>query len=376
MSKLLAIGLMSGTSLDGIDACLGEIEEKENGKAIFKILKFVTMPYDKEVKQLLAKNLNLNTASLNEISGLNFEIGNLSVKAIDLLLKDTDYNYKDISFVASHGQTIWHDPDCKFYKVPSTLQIGEASIISEKTGIKVISNFRSKDIAAGGCGAPLVPFALDYLYRTKKENICFHNIGGIANLAYLPKDDSDIIAFDTGPGNCLIDYYMNLYYGQSYDDGGSVALKGMVIKPIIDYLLNDDYYKLIPPKSTGKEKYSRAFCEQIRKDLNFDDYAKEDIVSTITELTVKTMISSYKYVGKIDKLIVTGGGAHNNYIMRRLAEELDFPVLKGSDANIDEDSLEALSFIVLGYHTLKQLTSNVPSVTGAKKKVVLGSITY
>ena len=169
---------------------------------------------------------------------------------------------------------------------------------------------------------------------------------------------------------------MNLYYGQSYDDGGSIALKGMVIKPIIDYLLNDDYYKLIPPKSTGKEKYSKEFCEQIRKVLNFDDYAIEDIISTITELTVKTMISSYKYVGKIDKLIVTGGGAHNNYIMRRLAEELNFPVLKGTDANIDEDSLEALSFIVLGYHTLKQLPSNVPSVTGAKKKVVLGSITY
>ena len=199
---MLAIGLMSGTSLDGVDAALVEIQE---GKS-FELLKYVLLPYEKTFKEKIMKNLSDETAKLSEICSLNFELGYKFKEAVDLLLEDTQFNYSDIEFVASHGQTIWHNPKQNGNIVPSTLQIGEASVISTLTNIKVVSNFRTADIVAGGEGAPLVPMSEYMLFRKEDKNVVLQNIGGIGNLTYLKKDCSldEVVAFDTGPGNVIL----------------------------------------------------------------------------------------------------------------------------------------------------------------------------
>jgi anhydro-N-acetylmuramic acid kinase len=379
---MLAIGLMSGTSLDGVDAALVEILD---GK--FNLLKFVTLPYEKEFKSKIMRNLSDETAKLSEISSLNFELSYKFVEGIDLLLEGTNYKYSDIEFVASHGQTIWHDPKGDKYpkdrifltkQVPSTLQIGSASYINYKTGIKVISNFRVKDICAGGEGAPLVPFSEYYLYKSDEKNIVFQNIGGISNLTYIKKQSkiSDIISFDNGVGNIMIDYFVNKYFDLPYDKDGEIALSGKVISEIFEYLLKDEYIYLDYPKSTGREKFSSEYMEDLATKLNFHKYNKKDIITTISEFTAYGISYSYNNLIKdIDLAIISGGGSHNKYIMKRLKEMTGIDVISGDEAGINSDAKEALAFVVLGYRTINKESSNVPSATGAKEEVILGDIT-
>lgn len=372
---MLAIGLMSGTSLDGMDAILVEIKNDK-----FIPLKFVTLPYTEDFKKLLMRNLSDDTAKLSEISSLNFKIGEISVEAIDLLLKDTKYKYQDIEYVASHGQTIWHDPkgvkSC--IHTPSTLQIGEASVISYKTGIKTISNFRSMDVASGGEGAPLVPYSEYMLFKSDDKNIVLQNIGGIGNLTYLKKGAKidEVYSFDTGPGNIMIDYFVNKYYSLPYDKNGDIANSGMVINEVFNYLLKDEFITKTPPKSTGREQYSKEYMEQMAKELEFDKYDKADIICTITEFTAYTISYQYlNFIKDIDLVVVSGGGSHNKYIMRRIEELTNIKTITGEEFGIDSDSKEALAFVILGYQTLHNLPSNVISATGAKDYVILGNIT-
>ncbi len=369
---MIAIGLMSGTSLDGVDAALVNIEE---GK--FNLLKFVTYNYPKEFKEKLKKNLSKDFARLDEISSLNFELGKYFIFAIDELLKDTEYKYRDVDFVASHGQTIWHAPSDL---IPSTLQIGEVAVIVAKTNITCISNFRVMDVACGGEGAPLVPISEYMLYTSKDKNIIMQNIGGIGNLTYLPKNCElqDVVAFDTGPGNVMIDYFVNKYYNLPYDDAGRIASSGKTIHKILDDMLNLDLFiKKSPPKSTGRELYSATFMEEISEKYNFSKYKKEDIINTITEFTIQTIAYNYKkFISGYDLVIVSGGGSHNNYIIKRLNETLKKSVVTGNDFGIDSDAKEALAFVVLGYLTLNNKFGNVKQVTGASRDAVLGSITY
>lgn len=370
---MLAIGLMSGTSLDGVDAALVLIEND-----VFKLVDFITLPYTIEFRNKLKRNLNDDSAKLSEICSLNFELGYVFIQAIDMLLTKNDLVYKDIEFVCSHGQTIWHSPHSE---VPSTLQIGEGQVISTITGIKVISNLRVADIVAGGEGAPLVPY-FEYLYFKKYSlNIILQNIGGIGNLTYLKKDGDvkDVFAFDTGPGNVIIDYFMNKYYQVPFDKDGMIASSGDVINNIFDYFKNDDYLVKTPPKSTGRELYSQGNLERIAKGLDFDKYDKADIITTVTEYTVYSIVYHYrKYIKTFDKVIVSGGGAHNKYIMRRLNEELDNKVSDAdefTEINNFSDAKEAFAFAVLGYLSLTNRCGNVISATGAKYPVVLGQIT-
>ncbi|MFA6661992.1 MAG: anhydro-N-acetylmuramic acid kinase, partial [Bacilli bacterium] len=308
---MLAIGLMSGTSLDGVDAALVETEG-------FKLIKFITLNYDDEFKQKIARNLNDRTATLREISTLNFELSNWFVKAIDKLLDETEYTYNDIGFVSSHGQTVWHDPQGI---VPSTLQLGDASVIAYKTKIPVVNNFRPMDIAAGGEGAPLVPFSEYYLYSSKTKNIVMQNIGGISNLTYLKAGGTidDILSFDEGVGNIMIDYFTKKYFNMPYDEGGKIALSGKINNGLLQYLKEDEFVLKMPPKSTGRERYNYSFMEEIAKKFNFDSLDKKDIVTTITEFTVYGIDYNYKkYLKNIDVIVINGGGSHNTYIMKRL----------------------------------------------------------
>ncbi|HOE07041.1 MAG TPA: anhydro-N-acetylmuramic acid kinase AnmK [Bacilli bacterium] len=368
-----AIGLMSGTSLDGVDASLVNIENEK-----FTLIKFVTLPYEEDFKKKIMRNLSDETAKLSEICSLNFELGYQFVVAIDLLLEGTPYQYEDIDFVASHGQTIWHNPHHQAGLVPSTLQIGDASVIANKTGIKTISNFRTADMVVGGEGAPLVPMSEYMLFHSDEKNMLLQNIGGISNLTYLPKGCSidEVIAFDCGPGNVMIDYFTSKYFQKPYDDGGKIALSGKVIKAIFDELKKDDFIMKKPPKSTGREKYSAKNMEKLAEELHFNDYCPTDIITTITEFTVYSICYHYqKYIKNFDEVIVSGGGSHNNYIIKRMREILNCKVLRQEDIGFSSDAKEAVAFVVLGYLTLQGKPGNVCSATGAKKPVILGSIT-
>lgn len=368
---MLAIGLMSGTSVDGVDAALVNIEGKN-----VDLINFATLRYDEEFKEKIFRNLNKDTARLDEISTLNFELGHKCVAAIDLVLKDTKYKYKDIGFVASHGQTIWHDPSGK---TPSTLQIGEPSIISYKTNIITVSNFRTMDIAAGGEGAPLVPFSEHYLFANDKENLIMQNIGGISNLTYLPKGKglNDLLSFDCGVGNIMIDYYTKKYFNKPFDEGGKIALSGKVINEVFNELIKDEFIYKKPPKSTGREQYSQAFMEELAVRLEFDKYKKADIITTITEFTVFGIAYNYKtFIKDIDTAVINGGGSHNQYIIKRLQESFQKTrILTGEEYGIDSDAKEAVAFAILGYMTLNNKPSNVKRATGAKETVILGNIT-
>lgn len=371
---MLAIGLMSGTSLDGVDAALVEIKD---GKS-FELLKYILLPYKKEFRNKIMKNLSDETAKLSEICSLNFELGYRFKEAIDELLENTNYKYSDIEFVASHGQTIWHNPKQKGELVPSTLQIGEASVISTLTNIKVISNFRTADIVAGGEGAPLVPMSEYMLFRKEDKNVVLQNIGGIGNLTYLKKGCSldEVVAFDTGPGNVMIDYFVNKYFGLPFDEGGKIAISGDVILNVFNELIRDDYISMAPPKSTGREKYSVSNLEELSKKYNFDSYAKEDVIATITEYTVYSIVYNYRmFIKDIDMIIVGGGGSHNGYIMKRLKEEFGDIVYSQDELGYSSDAKEAIAFVVLGYLSLCGMSGNVKNATGAKFSAVLGNIT-
>lgn len=374
---MLAIGLMSGTSLDGVDACLVDIDEINNK---YSIIKFITLMYDELFKQKIMRNLSNETAKLAEISSLNFELGHKFVEAIDELLKNTSYKYKDISFVASHGQTIWHDPKgvkCQD-AVPSTFQIGEPSIISYKTGIKTISNFRTMDIASGGEGAPLVPFSEYVLFKSDSKNIILQNIGGIGNLTYLKKGCKmdEVLSFDTGPGNIMIDYFVNKYFNLSYDDKGKIASSGKVLEDLFIYLKEDEFLYKMPPKSTGREQYSIEFMESLVQKFDLNNKRKEDVITTFTEFSAYSIAYQYNnFVKDFDIAIINGGGAHNEYIIRRLKELTKNKIITGEEFGINSDSKEALAFVILGHQTLKGQPSNVTSATGAKEAVILGNIT-
>ena len=376
---MLAIGIMSGTSLDGVDAALVEINKIDK----FNLVDFVSIPYEKEFKEKIKRNLSDETAKLSEICSLNYELSYHFKDAIDLLISRNNVTYRDISFVASHGQTIWHDPHPKGSNVPSTLQIGDGQIISTLTGIPVVFNFRVSDIVCGGEGAPLVPMFEFLFFRREDKDIVLQNIGGIGNLTYLKKNCKidDVLAFDTGPGNVIIDYFMNKYYNKPFDDNGNVAKSGMVILPIITKLMEEEFIMRKPPKSTGREVYSKENLDRIEKELEFEKYNKEDIITTISEFTALSIAYNYKtFIKNFDEVIVSGGGSHNQYIMERLNEELDNKVhslddLYDTNNYSFSDAKEAFAFAVLGYLSLNGRAGNVKTSTGASNSLVLGEVT-
>lgn len=369
---MYAIGLMSGTSLDGVDACLVEIT-KLNDKYNYIQRGFVFLPYSESLKEKILDASKLETSNVQKICSLNYELSYIYCDAIELLLSKYNLISEDITFIAMHGQTIWHNPNNMNGYFSSTLQIGEPSVIAYKFNTLVISNFRTMDMAAGGSGAPLVPFVNYVLYRNDEKNIAFQNIGGIGNVAYIPKNStpSDVIAFDTGPGNMLIDEAMKLLYNKPYDEGGEVALSGTVNNKVLEKLMDDEYLDLPYPKSTGREKYNKTFLNKIIEDMINEP--KENIITTITAYTADTIVYSYnKFCKNVDEMILSGGGSYNEFIVKRLEEKLNIPITIHSES----DSYEAFCFVVLGHHTYMHEPSNMKVVTGAKDEVILGNFTY
>lgn len=375
-------GLMSGTSLDGIDVAIVEISGRGWAKRI-RTLAFRTVPYPEDVRQAILSVSNAATHTAT-ISRLNFLLGELYAEALRLTARCARIPLDSIQLIGSHGQTIFHEGAPVKYlgrRIASTLQIGEAAVLAERTGIPVVADFRPRDIAAGGRGAPLVPYVDYMLFRHRKLGRVALNIGGIANITAIPPSagPEDVIAFDTGPGNMVVDALARRYTkGRwSYDRGGRLAARGHVNRQLLDRLLKDPYFRQPPPKTAGREQYGAAFVERLLQ----TGLSLLDLIATSTAFTAAAVATGIERFVRprmpVDELIVSGGGVHNRQMMAQLAAFLPGVSLATStDYGVDADAKEAIAFAVLAYETWRRHPANLPSATGARRAVVLGKINW
>lgn len=369
-----AIGMMSGTSMDGIDACLLKIFDDFK----FEILTNHTLNYAQEIREKLL-NLANNKGSTHDICYMDFVVGRLFAKCANELIKKSGLKTKDVDYIATHGQTVFHMPKPETISGVSTgatLQIGNISVIAENTGVTTVGNFRTRDIAAGGQGAPLVPFADEIMFGRKIPR-CIQNIGGIANVTVL-SPECETFAFDTGPGNMLIDYCMKKYFDLPYDKGGRIACSGIIDEDWLQILLDEPYYLHIPPKTTGRELFNDLYAEKILQNAPLD---RKDIIATVTALSARTIFEAYKNFvfpkTQIREIVLGGGGAYNRFLTGLLKKYFgNIPVKTHADFNINDKLKEAIAFALLGYCTFERIPNNVPSCTGAEKKVIMGEIAY
>jgi anhydro-N-acetylmuramic acid kinase len=322
------------------------------------------------------------SSDVEDICKLNFLLGRYFAIKINEFLKANKIAAKSIDYIGSHGQTIYHYPsDEKFMGISlkSTLQVGDPSVIANLTGITTVGDFRNADVAVNGSGAPLVPY-LDYiLFRSSQKSRLLINIGGIANITYLKKNcrAKDILAFDTGPGNMLIDYLSRRYFKKNYDKDGNISEKGELNEQLFNDLIREDYYfKSAPPKSTGREYYNEIFLNEILE--KYQRLDRKDIIRTFTEYTCFTIYYNFvRYAGnKADEIYVSGGGAKNKLIMEILNGYFGQPVTELIISGINTDNKEAVLFALLAYETMNRKSSNIKQVTGADKEVILGKICY
>lgn len=362
-------GIMSGTSLDGIDVAIADI----SGKTV-KTVSFASRPYPRRIRARLAAVSN-SECHTSEISRLNFELGELYSKAVIETCASAGVPLESVELAGCHGQTIYHEGSGK---LPNTLQIGEASVIAERLGIPVVSDFRTRDIAAGGLGAPLVPLVDYVLLGSATKNRVALNIGGIANITAIPRHAAaeQVIAFDTGPGNMVIDQLVSLHTGGSktYDRDGRLAAGARVVRSLLDKLLRNPYYAAPPPKTAGREQYGSEFVRML---LNTGSPVP-DLIATATALTAATIaLGIRRFAPETDEVIVSGGGVHNRQLMAQLEALLaGRRVASSAEFGIDPDAKEAIAFAFLAYRTWRRLPGNLPSATGARHSVLLGKVTY
>jgi anhydro-N-acetylmuramic acid kinase len=375
----LAIGLMSGTSLDGIDVALAKIRGV-NLTTKLTPLGFKTYPFDASLISRIHQAMDPKTSSSELLCSLNVELAYAFAQAVFKFCQEHHIDLKDVNYIASHGQTIYHITNQMNHLFPSSLQLGDGTVLAQLTKTTVVSNFRNADIAQGGQGAPLVPFADYILFRTQHHR-AIHNLGGISNFTYIKRNakKEDIIAFDTGPGNMMIDEAMRMLYQKPYDKDGDIARSGQCIKALYDEIIKDTYFKLIPPKSTGREKFGkRQTYTWIKPYLN---HPKEDIIHTLTAITIDSIVDAYQTFilsnHPLDEIIFCGGGAHNLYIIESIKSRLPSIKINHIESlGYQSDAKEALAFIILGNQTLYKEPSNIPNATGAKHLAVLGQVSY
>ena len=377
---MLAVGLMSGTSLDGVDTVLCEISGQDESTRV-KQLYFKTYDIPESLRTKIRKCCSRELIPVDLICSLNFELGYLFADAVKSLCKDANVKLEDLSFIASHGQTIFHIPKAYDDYVPSTLQIGEAAIIANECKTKVISNFRVMDMAVGGEGAPLVPYSETLLYSEENQAVALQNIGGIGNVTVLPKkgDTKKVIAFDTGPGNMMIDEAVRTFYGKKYDTDGYYARQGNLIPSLAEELKEHPYFNLEIPKTTGREMFGEHFTKSILE--KYHSCEPNDLIHTFTWFTAYSIAYHYKkYLISeygLKKCIIGGGGAYNSYLLELIRNEIpEVTVMTQEEHGFSSEAKEALAFVILGNQTYHRSPSNVPSATGAKKSVILGQITY
>ena len=376
--KKKAIGLMSGTSLDGIDVLIADINHA-GLKTSVDMVHANTYAYHEPLLRKIKQAISQETSTSKLICSLNHELAEAYAECVFAVCREAGVDLNDIAFIASHGQTIYHIAEKGKGCVPSSLQLGDGSVLANLTKTTVVSNFRTADIAAGGSGAPLVSFADYLLFRDKKKGRLLQNIGGISNVTCVPKNAAidDVFAFDNGPGNMMINRAMERLFQKPYDQDGLTAKKGKIVGPLLDTVFSNPYFHEKPPKSTGREIFGISYTDALLK--TYDKERPEDIIATLTEVTAKAIMASYKEFifphHRIDEVIVSGGGAHNKALIKRLKSYAEMPKFRDSDDDgIPVDYKEALAFIILANETLHHRPSNVPGATGAATRVVLGQI--
>jgi anhydro-N-acetylmuramic acid kinase len=386
---MLIIGLMSGTSVDGIDAALVELDtvtEADGRERLNWTLRgFTCVPWPPALRAAILEACRPD-APVQFVTALNYRVGEAFADAAKQIVENVGVSLAEVDCIASHGQTIWHQPtpfDIAGQGTCGTLQIGEPSVIAARTGCLVVADFRAADMAVGGQGAPLVPFADYALFHSESETRVIQNIGGIANLTYLPEGGTldDVIAFDTGPGNMLLDGLAQRLSGGSmdYDRGGAWAARGHADAALLEMCLQDPYFALPPPKTTGREQFGREYAERLYAMAQQARCQPEDIMATATRLTADTIARAYRDwllpKGNIDTVIAGGGGTHNQTLMQMLAAQIAPARLTTHvEYGLPDDAKEAVAFSLLAYETLHGRPSNVPGATGAKHRAILGKI--
>ena len=384
--KVLAIGLMSGTSHDGVSAAVVELDERSRPPA--RVMAFHTFPYPARFrKELLAASADEKIGAA-AISTLNFALGREFAHAAIEIAKRARVALSDIAFIGSHGHTFFHLPPRRAARgqLASTMQLGESAVIAAATGVPVVADFRTMDLALGGEGAPLAPLAHLWLFADPRRGRVVQNIGGIANATYIPPrarlGGPALIAFDTGPGNGMIDALASRISGgrMRMDRDGRLAARGHVNQPLLAELMQNPYFLRRPPKSTGREEFGPRLLDRIVTDARRMKVVDHDLLATVTVFTARSIADAcHRFLfprGRVDQLIVTGGGAQNPTLMRMIAAELpDIEVITAANVGVDGDALEAVAFAILGYQMLRGRQGNIPSVTGARAPAILGKLT-
>ncbi len=362
----LYIGLMSGTSIDGIDAALVQFTGTEH-----RVLDYQCSPWPPSLGTQLRAISTSEKTTLEDLGTLDTLVADAFAESVLHLLKQNSLPNHRIRAIGSHGQTIRHRPDQAH---PFSLQIGDPNRIAEKTGISVVADFRRRDIAAGGQGAPLAPAFHVFAFSNPKEHRVVANIGGIANITVLPANsEAEFVGFDTGPGNTLMNAWAQDQLGEQYDDAGRWAAEGVVDNKLLNELFSDPYFCANIPKSTGPEYFNLAWLEGY---LPKRKLLSEDIQATLTALTARSLSTDIRrYAPECATLIICGGGVHNLSLMRMLQEELpEVNVSSSTVFGVDPEEVEAIAFAWLAKRALDGLSGNIPSVTGADHPVVLGGI--
>lgn len=367
------LGVMSGTSLDGIDAVLARFERRED-RLDWQVLNRHGRPYPPELKARLERALRPESSDVQELTQLHTEVGDAYAEIVA-----EAQAAERVDLVALSGQTLYHipriDPQLGWRTV-STLQIGEAARVAERCAVAVASDFRQSDMAAGGGGAPLVSFGDLQIFSQPGVARAVHNLGGISNLTWLPADGDPqrVLAFDTGPANCLIDEAMLARTGRPFDENGAVAASGRIDEAILARLLEHPYYRQPPPKTTGREIFH---LDAMRERADLDGLATADLIATLTALSAESIARAYRdeVLGRsLDEVLVAGGGAHNPTLLALLRERLPRPLRTFEQLGWQSKDREALAFGVMGYFALHGLPNTLPSATGARRAVVAGKL--
>jgi len=382
---MIVAGVMSGTSADGVDVAVVRIEREK--RISLKLLAHEAFPYPAGLRRAVLAAMNAKSTSTAELARLNWRLG---LAYADAVKTAAERHGSKIDLVGCHGQTLYHQGRAEQYageKFSCTWQAGETALIASELKVPVVSNFRPADMAAGGQGAPLVPLFDQVYFGDTKRGRVLQNIGGIANLTAIPSSSEmdEMLAFDTGPGNMVIDALAQKLFGKPYDRNGAIAAKGRVLKPVLVRMLRNPYFRLTPPRSAGREEFGREYAAAFLTACRSESRKPEDALATATALTVESIVQSFRQfvwplmTGSPIDYIVSGGGAKNATLMKLLAESLEPQgcVLTTTERfGLPAEAKEAAAFALLAWATWNRLPGNVPSATGAKRLAVLGQIAY
>jgi len=395
LKPLTVIGLNSGTSMDGVDAAVFRIiplrssGREGNGSSLtqrfdVEMIEAIVYPFEDEFRKKMQSLIGSGNTTLEEVCRLNGALGEVFAQAALAVMKKAGLTRTDVDLIGSHGQTIWHAPETKVFggiQTRGTLQLGEPAIIATKTGVPVIADFRVQDMAHGGQGAPLLSFADQVLFGADGEAVGVLNVGGIANVTIIDDTGQATMAFDTGPGNMIMDRVCERLFNQPFDDEGKIAAKGRVREEWLEAILAEHpYFAACPPKTTGREVFGTTYTDELIDYGQSKKYSAEDILATMTALTARTIVKAYvdfvEPQSRIEKLVLGGGGA-NNRTLRKMIHEFwphELELQDHEDYGISTKFKEALLFALLAYTSHFGIPNNVPRCTGADSRVCLGKI--